>query len=103
MIGAASVIGDVVYVANLKTTETYGFNVANGNKVWSFKDGAYNPVISDGRNIYLTGYKTIYALKPGAAGDQAQGQRRSPEEGREEEAEEGEEEAERQAEVARPA
>jgi outer membrane protein assembly factor BamB len=64
VIGAASVIGNVVYVANLNTTETDGFNVANGNKVWTFKDGAYNPVISDGRNLYLTGYKTIYALKP---------------------------------------
>jgi outer membrane protein assembly factor BamB len=64
VIGAASVVGEVVYVANLNTTETDGFNVANGNKVWSFKDGAYNPVISDGRNLYLTGYKTLYALKP---------------------------------------
>jgi outer membrane protein assembly factor BamB len=69
VIGAASVIGNIVYVANLNTTETDGFNVANGNKVWSFKDGAYNPVISDGRNIYLTGYKTIYALKPRSAAD----------------------------------
>ncbi len=69
VIGAASVIGNIVYVANLKTTETDGFNVANGNKVWSFKDGAYNPVISDGRNIYLTGYKTIYALKPRSPAD----------------------------------
>jgi outer membrane protein assembly factor BamB len=64
VIGAASIIGNIVYVANLKTTETDGFNVANGNKVFTFKDGAYNPVISDGRNLYLTGYKTIYALKP---------------------------------------
>jgi outer membrane protein assembly factor BamB len=64
VIGAASVIGETVYVANLEKTETDGFNVANGEKVWTFKDGAYNPVISDGRVLYLTGYKTIYALKP---------------------------------------
>jgi hypothetical protein len=69
VIGAASVVGEIVYVANLNTTETDGFNVANGNKVFTFKDGAYNPVISDGRNIYLTGYKTIYALKPRTAAD----------------------------------
>jgi outer membrane protein assembly factor BamB len=69
VIGAASVIGDIVYVANLNTTETDGFNVANGSKVWSFKDGAYNPVISDGRNLYLTGYKTLYALKPRTQAD----------------------------------
>lgn len=69
VIGAASIVGEVVYVANLHTTETDGFNVANGHKVWSFKDGAYNPVISDGRNLYLTGYKRIYALKPRSPAD----------------------------------
>jgi outer membrane protein assembly factor BamB len=69
VIGAASVIGNVVYVANLGTTETDGFDTANGKKVWTFKDGAYNPVISDGRNLYLTGYKTIYRLKPRTAAD----------------------------------
>jgi outer membrane protein assembly factor BamB len=69
VIGAASVIGNIVYVANLNTTETDGFDTANGKKVWTFKDGAYNPVISDGRNLYLTGYKTIYRLKPRTAAD----------------------------------
>jgi outer membrane protein assembly factor BamB len=64
VIGAASLIGETVYVANLDKTETYAFTAATGEKVWSFKDGAYNPVISDGRRLYLTGYKTIYALQP---------------------------------------
>jgi outer membrane protein assembly factor BamB len=64
VIGAASLIGETVYVANLEKTETDAFNAATGDKLWSFKDGAYNPVISDGQNLYLTGYKTIYALKP---------------------------------------
>ena len=47
-----------------RQTETFAFNAANGEKVWTFKDGAYNPVISDGVRLYLTGYKTLYALKP---------------------------------------
>jgi len=64
VIGAATLIGETVYVANLDKTETYAFNAANGERIWTFKDGAYNPVISDGRRLYLTGYKTIYALKP---------------------------------------
>jgi outer membrane protein assembly factor BamB len=64
VIGAASLIGETVYVANLDNTQTYAFNAANGEKLWSFKDGAYNPVISDGVRLYLTGYKTLYALKP---------------------------------------
>jgi outer membrane protein assembly factor BamB len=69
VIGAGSLIGETVYVASLDKTETYAFNVANGENVWTFKDGAYNPVISDGVRLYLTGYKTLYALKPRTPAD----------------------------------
>jgi outer membrane protein assembly factor BamB len=69
VIGAASLIGETVYVANLDNTQTYAFNAVNGEKVWSFKDGAYNPVISDGIRLYLTGYKTLYALRPTTPAD----------------------------------
>jgi outer membrane protein assembly factor BamB len=62
--GAASLIGETVYVADLPTTRTHGYNAANGSKVFEFRDGAYNPVISDGVRLYLTGYKQIYALVP---------------------------------------
>jgi outer membrane protein assembly factor BamB len=62
--GAASLIGDTVYVADLRTTSTYGFNVTNGHKVFQYTDGAYNPVISNGQDLFLTGYKTLYALRP---------------------------------------
>lgn len=63
VIGAASLIGETVYVANLDETETHAFNAANGERIWTFRDGAYNPVISDGKRLYLTGYKSIYSLK----------------------------------------
>ena len=53
------------YVADLKTTSTYGFDVRNGHRIFQFPDGAYNPVISNGKEIFLTGYKTLYALRPG--------------------------------------
>ena len=62
--GAASLIGDVVYVSDLKTTSTFGFDVRNGHRVFEYTDGAYNPVISNGKEIFLTGYKTLYALTP---------------------------------------
>jgi outer membrane protein assembly factor BamB len=62
--GAASLIGDTVYVADLQTTSTFGFDVRNGHKVFEYTDGAYNPVISDGKDLFLTGYKTIYDLSP---------------------------------------
>jgi outer membrane protein assembly factor BamB len=62
--GAASLIGETVYVGDLSTTQTHGYTASNGKEVFTFRDGAYNPVISDGKRLYLTGYKTIYSLKP---------------------------------------
>ena len=62
--GAASLIGNTVYVADLQHTSTFGFNAANGHKVFEYTDGAYNPVISNGQWLFLTGYKTLYALVP---------------------------------------
>lgn len=72
VIGAGSLIGETVYVANLDNTETFGFNAASGDRVFRFRDGAYNPVISDGKRIYLTGYERIYSLKPNGASAQQQ-------------------------------
>jgi outer membrane protein assembly factor BamB len=65
IIGAASLVGEVVYFADLESTSTTALSAADGHEVWTFSDGAYNPVVSDGRRIYLTGYKRIYSLKPG--------------------------------------
>jgi outer membrane protein assembly factor BamB len=62
--GAASLIGDTVYVADLQHTSTYGFDATNGHKVFEYSDGAYNPVISNGQDLFLTGYKTLYDLRP---------------------------------------
>ncbi len=62
--GAGSMIGDVFYAGDLKTTQTWGFRATDGKPVFLSRDGAYNPVISDGRRLYMTGYQTIYSLKP---------------------------------------
>ncbi len=62
--GAGSMIGDVFYAGDLKTTETFGFRATDGKPVFQARDGAYNPVISDGRRLYLTGYRVIYSLHP---------------------------------------
>ncbi len=62
--GAPTLVGDTVYVGELKTTRTFALSAKDGDVVWTFKDGAYNPVISDGTFIYLTGVKWLYALRP---------------------------------------
>ncbi|HEY6637054.1 MAG TPA: PQQ-binding-like beta-propeller repeat protein [Solirubrobacterales bacterium] len=69
--GAGSMIGDVFYVGDLKTTQTFGFRATDGREVFASTDGAYNPVISDGRLLYMTGYRVIYALKPGKGRSQS--------------------------------
>jgi outer membrane protein assembly factor BamB len=69
VIGAASLIGETVYVASVDTTETVAMDAATGEETWVFRDGAYNPVISDGERLYLTGYKNIYAMKKASAKD----------------------------------
>jgi len=62
--GAGSVVGDIFYVGDLKTTQTFGFRASDGKVVFASRDGAYNPVIADGQKLYMTGYRVIYALKP---------------------------------------
>jgi outer membrane protein assembly factor BamB len=62
--GAGSMVGDVFYAGDLKTTQTWGLSARNGKVVFESRDGAYNPVISDGRLLYMTGVRVIYALRP---------------------------------------
>ena len=60
--GGATVIGDVVYYADLGNRRTIGLDARNGRKVFEHERGSYNPVVSDGETIYLTGYHAMYAL-----------------------------------------
>jgi outer membrane protein assembly factor BamB len=62
--GAASLIGDTVYVAELSDTRTFGLSAKDGDVVWQFKDGTYNPVIGDGKRLFVAGKERLYALKP---------------------------------------
>lgn len=62
--GAASLIGGTVYVSNLRKTTTLGLTAATGKRVFGFPDGAYNPAVSDGRWLILTGKRRIYGLEP---------------------------------------
>ncbi len=62
--GGATVIGDVVYFSNIRKKSTIGLGARTGRKVFQFGRGAYNPAVSDGRRLYLTGYSSLYALVP---------------------------------------
>jgi len=62
--GAVSVIGRVVYFANLETRETHGLDVRTGGEVYRHDGGGFAPPISDGKRLFLTGYATLLRLDP---------------------------------------
>jgi outer membrane protein assembly factor BamB len=65
VLGAASVIGNTAYVAVIgPNIGTFGFGTRGGKRVFEHELGEYNPVISDGERLYLTGTSTIRAFEP---------------------------------------
>jgi outer membrane protein assembly factor BamB len=68
--GAGSVIGDVAYFSVIgDAVGTLGYDVASGKKVFEHELGEYNPAITDGQRLYLTGYSTVRAFPPKQPGD----------------------------------
>ncbi len=62
--GSATIVGRTVYFADLAHHRTYGLGISTGRVTFQFATGSFDPVISDGSNIYLTGYTGLYALAP---------------------------------------
>ncbi|HEX8856415.1 MAG TPA: PQQ-binding-like beta-propeller repeat protein [Thermoleophilaceae bacterium] len=61
--GAATVVGNIAYFSNLSAHSTTGLDVRSGRPVFKIGRGAYNPVISDGQRLWLTGYSSVYMLE----------------------------------------
>ena len=68
--GAASVIGDIVYYSNWGNRDTRGLWAKTGGKAWYSERGAFNPVVSDGQTIYLTGFQSVGAFVPKTKAEQ---------------------------------
>jgi outer membrane protein assembly factor BamB len=65
ILGSSSVVDRTVYVSVIgPNIGTYAYAVKRGQQVWHNDQGEYNPVISDGQRIYLTGTSTIRAFEP---------------------------------------
>ena len=62
--GSATIVGRTVYFADLGTHRTYGLGISTGRVLFEDDTGAFDPVISDGTNIYLTGYSGLFGLAP---------------------------------------
>ena len=62
--GGPTVIGDIVYFADLDSKSTYGVDARTGQARLPPQPRPYNPVVSDGHRLYLTGYASVTALDP---------------------------------------
>jgi outer membrane protein assembly factor BamB len=62
--GSATIVGRTVYFADLGQHRTYGLGISTGHQTFRMETGAFDPVISDGKAIYLTGYTGLYGLAP---------------------------------------
>ena len=62
--GSATIVGRYVYFADLGEHRTYGLGISTGRLTFAEQTGSFDPVISDGKNIYLTGQTGLYAFTP---------------------------------------
>jgi outer membrane protein assembly factor BamB len=69
--GSATIVGNIVYFADLGLHRTYGLGISTGMRVFEKQSGSFDPVISDGKNIYLTGYSGLFDLAPFSSGKSA--------------------------------
>jgi outer membrane protein assembly factor BamB len=62
--GSATIVGRTVYFSDLGQHRTYGLGISTGRELFEKDTGAFDPVISDGVDIYLSGVTGLYALAP---------------------------------------
>jgi outer membrane protein assembly factor BamB len=62
--GSATILGRIVYFSDLGTHRTYGLDISTGRVEFTMRTGRFDPVISDGKHVYLTGYTGLYDLAP---------------------------------------
>jgi outer membrane protein assembly factor BamB len=65
--GSATVVDGIVYFATLKRAgngRTYALDARTGKQVWTWPDGSFTPVVTDGSKLYVVGWGKIYAFSP---------------------------------------
>ena len=72
--GAPTVLDGLVYFStcgscsqfesDAQARRSYAVDARTGRFVWSFPDGEYSPLVSDGRRVYLMGFTTLYGFAP---------------------------------------
>jgi outer membrane protein assembly factor BamB len=62
--GSATIIGRIVYFADLANHTTRGLGISTGKVVFTIDTGSFDPVVSDNHYLFLTGTTGLYALAP---------------------------------------
>jgi outer membrane protein assembly factor BamB len=62
--GSATIVDNVVYYSDLGTKTSAGLDARTGRQVFSYGNGAFNPVIADSGELYMVGYTTITQMLP---------------------------------------
>jgi outer membrane protein assembly factor BamB len=62
--GSPTIIGRILYFADLGSHSTYGLDISTGHVVYHIDQGAFDPVISDGHDIFLSGYGALFLMEP---------------------------------------
>jgi len=76
--GAATIIGRTVFFADLEHRVTIGLATVNGRVRFRRRPGAFDPVVSDGRHLFLTGTKSLQALLPARPARRARTRKPAP-------------------------
>jgi outer membrane protein assembly factor BamB len=74
--GGAVVLGDLVFYSTLSRTTT-ALGARTGQRVWSTHRGAFNPVVSNGRGLFLVGYTNLYGIDTMPPGKRTEAHRRA--------------------------
>jgi outer membrane protein assembly factor BamB len=62
--GSPTILGPIVYFADLGLTETFALGLKSGAILYRRHSGSFDPVISDGTRIYMSGITGLYGLVP---------------------------------------
>ncbi len=68
--GTPTVVGTTVYTSSFQNKKTFGVDATTGKQVFEWGSAGFTPVISDGTNVYLTGFQTVWAFDAKGAGEQ---------------------------------
>jgi outer membrane protein assembly factor BamB len=61
--GTPTIVGHTVYTSSFQTKRTTGFDVRTGRPTFTFGSAGYEPMVSDGRYDYLSGFETVWTFK----------------------------------------